>query len=93
MRLWHAVKGASKYAAAVAAGDAADAIEAGRRAALCGSCPNRRDYRVPALGVTAAFCGPAFEDHGATCGCLVQVSCRPAGKVCVRSESCPSGKW
>jgi len=93
MSLWHAIKGAKRYAEAVATGDSADGITRAARASVCGKCPERREYRVPLLSLSAAFCGEAFKETATTCGCLVLAGDRPAGKTCVRSEACPKGLW
>lgn len=108
MSLWHGIKGAAKYAAAVAAGDVATDEVAAARAAVCAACPSCKMYTVPSFGgeARAWFCGPAFEDRRGeawtpTCGCAVgfgsererRVELTAAGKTCVASESCPQSRW
>ncbi len=93
MSWWHAVRGAARFAQAHARGDVALPQIQQARAAKCSACPNRRDYRVPALGRTVSFCGEAFKPGPGTCGCLVLADGEPAGKPTVDSERCPSGEW
>lgn len=108
-RVWVAMKGASKYLAAVAAGDVAGEDRQGRRLATCRGCPWRtvRAVTLPTLTVDVWHCGEPFVEHlgpevfpgSRVCGCLVGISVhgemvdRAAGKVVVGSESCPQGRW
>lgn len=71
MSVWTAIVGASRYAAAVAAGDVAGEDAKALRIARCRTCPSLKVHSVPVLGGWAGFCGTPFEEAGSTCGCLV----------------------
>lgn len=95
MNAWTAIAGAARWASC----SPATAEEAARRASVCGACPSRVIVRVRGTDLQAAFCGPPLEDHGGTCGCLVQWrvgasgAWKPAGKVTCTGEGCPSNHW
>jgi hypothetical protein len=96
--LWVALKGAWKYARAVAIGDIASPIEEIHRAAICARCSAHDVVETSKAGVCAGYCGKT-ETHGAnsTCGCLVTMTINgqieAAGKTKVASECCPRDKW
>lgn len=86
---WVGMRGAARYASAVAAGDVADDATIDARLSRCGRCTARcADPDVPeAVG----WCGPPFEaatlPDGPTCGCLLEA------KAAVKSETCLRGRW
>lgn len=97
--LWVALRGAARYAEAVATGDVADAPTACHRAAVCGRCGTHDVVGTSQRGTFAGYCG-RVELPGVSCGCLVTLTVlgdspepRPAGKTLVSSERCPAGKW
>lgn len=90
---WTAVRGAARFVAALALGDVADPSRAETRASSCRECPLREDRTVTGTPVSVSFCGRPFVEAPGTCGCLVLFAGRPAGKIMVRSEACPSGRW
>lgn len=104
MSLWHALAGAGRYAAAVAAGDIASPDEQRLRIGRCRTCPSLRVHPVPVMGVYAGFCGPPFKDkrdeYPATCGCLVAHATPPTDtdgceqiiKLRVLAALTPAGK-
>jgi len=108
MKPWQAIKGAAKYATALAIGDVADDGTAGARLRTCAACPSRKRYIMPS-GFRTLWCGTPFEPvAGAACGCLIGAGSdadssvavtiegakyEPAGKLSVRSELCPRGAW
>lgn len=86
------VKGAVRWATAVATGDMADDATVAERRAICRECPSR--VRKVASGALAEsdWCGEPLVDRtgeadAPTCGCLLQ------GATSVASKSCPQGKW
>ena len=83
---WTALKGAAKYAAAVAKGDKADSATRRKRAVTCARCPSARDYNAPLLGLRVTTCGWAGQDrltdpYMPTCGCLVAIETRGLGQA------------
>lgn len=89
---WVGLRGATKYARAVAAGDIALPQLVADRLDKCAACPalvpeNSLPYAHP------GWCGPPLEEHlegpvrERTCGCLL------IGKAHVQREMCPRGKW
>lgn len=97
--LWVALRGAAKYAEAVATGDVADAAAACHRAAVCGECGTHDVVGTSHRGTFAGYCG-RVDVPGVSCGCLVTLTVlgdspepRPAGKTLVAAERCPRGKW
>lgn len=97
--LWRAVRGAGRYVAAIATGQAADPDTARRRAAVCAECKSRTTVNKHEIGAVAGYCGTPFEvgTEPPTCGCLVTLTAHgvttPAGKCCVAPETCPQGLW
>jgi hypothetical protein len=96
--LWVAMKGASKYRAAVAAGDVADSATQIIRVATCGACPSITWDNSAMVNVRRGWCGEPFKETDTTCGCLVALTVfgdglQAAGRVCVKSLSCPQEKW
>lgn len=100
--IWTMLKGAAKYAAAVASGDIATPSDQADRAATCANCSALA--RNSALGHYVYTCGVVGHDRRSdpmfpTCGCIVltaprnQTDFTAAGKAVVASESCPQGKW
>lgn len=87
---WYGLRGASRYVAAIARGDASAPALIDARLARCAQCP-ARTLSLDADGAMDAFCGPPMVDRSReampTCGCLL------AGKAAVTSESCPRGHW
>jgi len=90
--VWLGVRGAGRYARAVASGDVADdeGIDErlyGQRG--CKNCPARTITSEG--GYVASWCGTPLvegrDDLGPTCGCLVEA------KASVASEACPRGRW
>lgn len=90
---WTAILGATKYVAAWTRGDRATASKRAYRVATCGQCEYHTKYTVLVTGQKVGFCGSKFVVTGATCGCMVTVDGKPAGKTMIESERCPSGKW
>lgn len=96
--LWVAVKGAWKYARAVAIGDVCSPIEEIHRVSKCAQCDAHDLNKTAKDGVWAGYCGQG-ETYGpnATCGCLVTLTIagriEAAGKTKVASECCPRDKW
>ncbi len=99
---WTMLKGAAKYAAAVASGDIAPSSDQTARADACANCPALT--RSSGLGMYVYTCGVVGHDRRSdpmfpTCGCIVLTASKnhtgysPAGKAVVASESCPQGKW
>ena len=98
---WTMLKGAAKYAAAVASGDIASPSAMAERAETCANCSARVRYK--ALGMYVHTCGLAGHDRTRsdfpTCGCVVltqsmnQSGFSAAGKTAVASEECPQGRW
>lgn len=98
---WVGVKGAAKYARAVALGDIASADEIMRRREICRGCNAYNVALFPAeqggdsTDAPSAWCGPALVEilhegvpiEERSCGCLL------AGKTAVASEECPRKKW
>ena len=91
--LWVGVRGAGRYAKAIASGDVASDQVVQER--LCGergclSCPCVTSTTEPG-GYVAHWCGTpltvATDDDGGTCGCLVEA------KASVASEACPRRRW
>jgi len=70
---WTAIKGAAKYAAAVALGDIALPQLQEERAAQCRVCPHLTMRRGLIPGRLTGWCGPALREQTSppTCGCLV----------------------
>ena len=97
--LWVAVKGAWKYARAVASGDVAGEDDARARVRSCDACSAADRVKTGKPGVVAVYCGRGeLAADGPTCGCLVGISIGgmplgAAGKTQVASESCPRGRW
>ena len=91
LMVWTTVKGAAKFAKAVATGDKADNMEIMRRRAVCRECPSRvtkmHPRGVPGIDTESDWCGEPLKETQTTCGCLL------AGKTAVGSERCPQGKW
>lgn len=91
--LWVGVRGAGRYAKAVADGDVAHEKVVEQRLhgdGGCLSCPAMTST-VEAGGYVAHWCGTpltvATDDDGGTCGCLCEA------KACVASEACPRRRW
>lgn len=101
LRTWVGVKGAAKFAAAVARGDVAAPEVIELRRACCRACEARtvglfpKEHGGDETDAPSAWCGPALVEllhEGAPigeryCGCLI------AGKTSVASEACPRGTW
>ncbi len=97
--LWVALRGAARYAQAVASGDVADDATARERVAVCSVCPVHDVVATSKAGVFAGYCGTS-DVPGVSCGCLVTLTVfgddrtmTAAGKTLVGSERCPRGKW
>lgn len=96
--LWVAVKGAWKYARAVATGDVAAPAIQGERLRRCVPCSASERAQTGKEGLTAIYCGRGNRTaDGPTCGCLVGITIdgqtTPAGKTQVASEECPRCHW
>ena len=101
LRTWVGVKGAAKFAEAVARGDVASAEVIEARRSECRACEARtvglfpKEHGGDETDAPSSWCGPALVEllHEGVpiaeryCGCLI------AGKTCVASEECPRGKW
>lgn len=92
------IKGGTKYARAVARGDACTKWNRAYRHSVCQACPSMRTIAVPKLrGAEFQTCGEFAQETRSTCGCIVGVTYKgrefPAGKVRVGSEKCPQGRW
>lgn len=96
--MWLAAKGATKYAAAVAAGRVRSEAEAGAFASVCSRCPEWTLEPTSKEGVVAGYCGKldGLGVAGPVCGCLVSLTVAgvvyPAGKAVVEGEVCPQGR-
>jgi hypothetical protein len=99
--MWLAAKGATKYAAAVAAGRVRPEAEAGAFAGVCSRCPEWTLEPTSKVGVVAGYCGRLDGVDGGgvagpVCGCLVSLTVAgvvyPAGKAVVEGEVCPQGR-
>lgn len=96
--LWVAVKGAWKYARAVATGDVAASADQVARLRCCVPCSASERVQTGKDGVVAIYCGRGNRTaEGPTCGCLVGITidgeATPAGKTHVASEECPRSHW
>jgi len=87
-KLLTGVRGATKYAKAIARGDFVDVKEFVHRREVCQSCVSLT------IEGKSSWCGEPFVDNTnhedlskRTCGCNL------AGKLRVASERCPQGKW
>lgn len=96
--MWLAAKGATRYAAAVAAGRVRTEEAAGVFAGVCSRCPEWTLEPTSKAGVVAGYCG-SLDGNGKTgpvCGCLVSLTVSgvvyPAGKAVVEGEVCPQGR-
>lgn len=99
--VWVALKGATKYALAIASRDTATADTGEWRAETCARCPLHTTRDTAAVSrkrpVVAIHCGDPFVEGAETCGCLVAITVGgtvyAAGKTKVGSERCPSDRW
>jgi hypothetical protein len=81
------VKGAARYAEALASGDWADDAAIEHRRSTCRACRSR--VRLTVLGESAEsdWCGEPLVETETTCGCLIFAA------TAVGSKACPQGKW
>ena len=91
LSILNGMRGAEKFAAAIASGDVASMALVQARMDICRECPHKTNRRLPLMQTESSWCGQPLEDHmdelRPTCGCLI------AGKVRVESERCPQDKW